>query len=163
MQQAERQAEGQGQSMQSIGDQAEQAQPEARRSEGAAGMSGTSAADSAGDTQQAARTEGQEQEMTLQSFAEKMGVTPDKLIRMDVENDQGESLGEIARILRDSQSKLYMLVETQDFLGFGEDLAAVPAGDFSMGRDGSTLILPNVTEDQLEDMGYDSSKYDILQ
>lgn len=166
----ERQPEGESsRSIASIGDQAEQAQPAARHTEGAGGLSGASETPNTdgdrAEARQAASAEGDGSgaATTLQAFAERMGVTPDKLIRMTVKNDRGEELGEIAHILRDRDSKLYMLIETPAVLGLGDDLAAVRAGDFSTGDDGTSLILPSVTEDELADMAFDATDYDIVQ
>lgn len=115
------------------------------------------------DQEAALPPSGADEAVTLSQFAEKMGVQPDKLIGMNVEGAEGDGIGEIMAILRNQENKLFMLVETTDFLGFGDELAAVPIEKFSMGQDGETLLLEGMTEEDVEQQGYDRTNYDILQ
>lgn len=123
--------------------------------------SGGAAQETADETQTAALPS-DDPEAKLESVAQRLGVSAEELVGMDVENDTGEELGEVMAVLRSPDDRLFMLVQTQDFLGFGDTLAAVPADDFRRSDSGDGLILPNVTEEALEERGYDESDYDVL-
>jgi len=92
-----------------------------------------------------------------------------KLIGMEVENPQGENLGEVKDIMIDSTGRVrYAAVSYGGFMGMGDKMYAVPLDAFTYKRDKDmfyddvTLIL-NVTQEQLkDDMGFDNKNWPNL-
>ncbi len=92
-----------------------------------------------------------------------------KFIGMEVENSQGEDIGEVKDIMIDSKGKVrYAAVSYGGFLGMGDELYAVPMDAFTFKRDTDmfyddvTLIL-DITEDQLKDeKGFDANDWPNL-
>ncbi|MBF0205099.1 MAG: PRC-barrel domain-containing protein [Desulfamplus sp.] len=92
-------------------------------------------------------------------------------IGMEVENPQGESLGEVEDIMIDSTGNVrYAAVSYGGFMGIGERMYAVPMDAFSFKRDKDmfydndvTLIL-NVTQKQLKnEKGFDKKNWPNLE
>lgn len=74
------------------------------------------------------------------------------LLGMDVENVQGEGLGELTDLVVDTGTGQipYALLTSSGFLGFsGEDLL-IPFTAFALSQAGNELILPFVSADQIE-------------
>jgi sporulation protein YlmC with PRC-barrel domain len=92
-----------------------------------------------------------------------------KFIGMEVENPQGENLGEIKDIMIDSTGRVrYAAVSYGGFMGMGDKMYAVPLDAFTFKRekdmffDDVTLIL-NVTQEQLkDDKGFDNKNWPNL-
>ncbi len=92
-----------------------------------------------------------------------------KFIGKEVENAQGENLGEVEDIMIDSKGNVrYAAVSYGGFMGMGDKLYAVPMDAFTFKRDKDmffddvTLVL-NVTEDQLkDDKGFDNKNWPNL-
>ncbi len=92
-----------------------------------------------------------------------------KFIGMEVENPQGENLGEVKDIMIDSTGKVrYAAVSYGGFMGMGDQLYAVPMDAFTFKRDKDmffddvTLVL-NVTQEQLKDeKGFDNKNWPNL-
>lgn len=75
-----------------------------------------------------------------------------KLIGKDVQNAQGESLGEIKDLILDVNNGrvYYAVLEFGGFLGLGEKLFAYPLGTFKASWDTDKLVL-NVPKEKLKD------------
>ena len=92
-----------------------------------------------------------------------------KFIGMEVENAQGENLGEVKDIMLDSTGKVrYAAVSYGGFMGMGDKMYAVPMDAFTFKRDKDmffddvTLVL-NITQDQLkDDTGFDNKNWPNL-
>jgi sporulation protein YlmC with PRC-barrel domain len=92
-----------------------------------------------------------------------------KLIGMEVENQQGENLGEVKDIMIDSNGKVrYTAVSYGGVMGMGEKMYAVPLEAFTFKRerdmfyDDVKLIL-NISQEQLKDQkGFDQNNWPNL-
>ncbi len=92
-----------------------------------------------------------------------------KFIGMEVENPQGENLGEVKDIMLDSTGRVrYVAVSYGGFMGMGDKMYAVPMDAFTFKRDKDmffddvTLVL-NVTQEQLKDeKGFDDKNWPNL-
>jgi sporulation protein YlmC with PRC-barrel domain len=92
-----------------------------------------------------------------------------KLIGMEVENQQGENLGEVKDIIIDSNGKVrYTAVSYGGVMGMGEKMYAVPLEAFTFKRerdmfyDDVKLIL-NISQEQLKDQkGFDQNNWPNL-
>ena len=92
-----------------------------------------------------------------------------KFIGMEVENPQGENLGEIKDIMIDSTGRVrYAAVSYGGLMGMGDKMYAVPLDAFTFKRekdmffDDVTLIL-NVTQEQIkDDKGFDNKNWPDL-
>jgi sporulation protein YlmC with PRC-barrel domain len=92
-----------------------------------------------------------------------------KLIGMDVENPQGDNLGNVKDIVIDSTGKVrYVAVTYGGFMGMGEKKYAVPLEAFTFKRDegmfyDDVIVILNVSEDQLKDEeGFDNDNWPNL-
>jgi len=84
-----------------------------------------------------------------------------QLIGMEVNNPQGDTIGEIKDLVIDTQSgKLeYAALAHGGFLGLGEDLYAYPVSRFLPGQEREELVL-DVTKEQLEQSaGFDDDNW----
>jgi hypothetical protein len=92
-----------------------------------------------------------------------------KLIGMNVENSQGENLGEVKDIIIDSTGKVrYAAVSYGGIMGMGDKMYAVPLDAFTFKRekdmffDDVKLIL-NVTKEKVKDLkGFDNKNWPDL-
>ena len=91
------------------------------------------------------------------------------LIGMEIENSQGENLGEVKDIVLDSKGKVrYVAVSYGGFMGMGDKMYAVPMEAFSLKREkgmfyDDALLILNVTEDQLKnEKGFDNENWPNL-
>lgn len=92
-----------------------------------------------------------------------------KFIGMEVENPQGENLGEVKDIMLDSSGKVrYAAVSYGGFMGLGDKMYAVPMDAFTFKRDkdmffDDVILVLNVTQDQLkDDKGFDNKNWPDL-
>lgn len=92
-----------------------------------------------------------------------------KLIGMNVENPQGEKLGDVKDIVIDSTGKVrYAAVSYGGFMGMGKQLYAVPLEAFTFKRDegwfyDDVKVILDVREDQLKDEeGFDNDNWPNL-
>ena len=84
-----------------------------------------------------------------------------KLIDMDVENAQGQEIGEIRDVVVDANNGRvhYAVLEYGGFLGMGKKLFPFPLSKFRVTADGDELVL-DVPEDRLRKApGFDRSKW----
>ena len=91
------------------------------------------------------------------------------LIGMEVQNAQGEDVGEVEDIVLDSEGKVrYAAVSYGGFLGMGEDMYAVPMKAFTFKRDkdmfyDDVVLMLNVSAEQLKDQkGFDKDNWPNL-
>ncbi len=92
-----------------------------------------------------------------------------KLIGMEVENAQGENLGEVKDIMIDSTGKVrYAAVSYGGIMGMGDQMYAVPLKAFTFKRDkdmffDDVILRLNVTKEQLKDLkGFDNKTWPNL-
>lgn len=88
-------------------------------------------------------------------------VRASKVIGTNVENAQGENLGEIKDLIVDlgSQRVHYAVLASGGALGLGEKLFAYPISAFKPQADGDKLVL-NIDKDRLKDApGFDDDKW----
>ncbi|GAB3552561.1 hypothetical protein GCM10027343_38240 [Noviherbaspirillum agri] len=88
-------------------------------------------------------------------------VRASKVIGKNVENAEGESLGEIKDLIVDlgSQRVHYAVLASGGALGLGEKLFAYPMSAFKSEADGDKLVL-NIAKDKLKDApGFDKDKW----
>jgi sporulation protein YlmC with PRC-barrel domain len=99
---------------------------------------------------------------------EKLGMTKSipskKLVGVNVENPNGEKLGDIEDVVidLDSGKVAYAAVGVGGVLGMGEKLFAVPFGEFKIGHDkNNNLVLAlDISKDRLEKApGFDKSHW----
>ncbi len=93
-----------------------------------------------------------------------------KFIGMEIENAQGENLGEVKDIMLDSKGRVrYAAVSYGGFMGMGDKMYAVPMEAFTFKRDKDMFyddvkLILNVSEDQLkEDKGFDGKNWPNLE
>jgi len=93
-------------------------------------------------------------------------VRASKLIGMNIQNAQGESVGEVSDIVLDARSGRvrYMAVTYGGFLGLGNKMFAVPFEAFKTRQDpddrDETILTLNVTEQQLNGaVGFDEDHW----
>ena len=93
-----------------------------------------------------------------------------KFIGLDIENPQGDNIGEVKDIMLDSTGRVrYVAVSYGGFLGMGKNMYTVPMDAFSFQRDTDsfftdTKLLLNVTEEQLkDDKGFDTGNWPNLE
>ncbi|MGB3222929.1 MAG: PRC-barrel domain-containing protein [Desulforhopalus sp.] len=89
-----------------------------------------------------------------------------KFIGMEIENLQGEDLGEVKDIMLDSKGKVrYAAVSYGGFLGVGDKMFAVPMEAFQFKRESDMFfddvkLILNVSKEQLEgDEGFDDDNW----
>lgn len=90
-----------------------------------------------------------------------LDVRASKVIGKNVENAQGENLGEIKDLIVDvgSQRVRYAVLSFGGALGLGDKLFAYPVSAFKAQADGDKLVL-NVDKDRLKDApGFDKDKW----
>jgi len=92
-----------------------------------------------------------------------------KFIGMEIENAQGEVVGEVKDIMLDSSGKVrYAAVSYGGFLGLGDKLFAVPMEAFKFMRESDMFyddvkLILNISEEQLEDdKGFDNKNWPKL-
>ena len=92
-----------------------------------------------------------------------------KFIGMDIENPQGENLGEVKDIMLDSNGRVrYAAVSYGGFMGMGDKMYAVPMEAFTFKRDKDMFfddvkLILNVSKDQLKnDQGFDGKNWPNL-
>lgn len=92
-----------------------------------------------------------------------------KFIGMEVENPQGENLGEVKDIMIDSTGRVrYAAVSYGGFMGMGDKMYAVPLDAFTYKRDkdmffDDVILTLNITQEQLkDDKGFDNKNWPNL-
>jgi sporulation protein YlmC with PRC-barrel domain len=102
----------------------------------------------------------------LDSKTSGANVRASKLIGMNIQNERGESVGEVNDIVLDANTGKvrYMAVTYGGFLGLGNKMFAVPYEAFACRRDADdpdeTLLVLNVTKQQLEGAtGFDEDSW----
>ncbi|RCV91525.1 DUF6470 family protein [Billgrantia montanilacus] len=69
------------------------------------------------------------------------GIEVSELENLDLINQDGEELGDIERVVRDTQSgEIYVVVTEGGFLGFGEDEMAYPIENLEIRSDGEVVL-----------------------
>lgn len=69
---------------------------------------------------------------------------------MTVYGSEGETVGDVAEVIRGNDGRLLAVVETQSWLGFETGAIAIPM-EF-VRRDGDALRLPSLTKDQVREI-----------
>ena len=92
------------------------------------------------------------QESQSQAALGAQEVRASELLGMDVENREGEQIGEIQDLVIDRASGKveYAALQHGGFLGIGEDLFAYPMSAFGIGEERDKLVL-DVSEERLDD------------
>ncbi len=92
-----------------------------------------------------------------------------KFIGMEIENPQGDNLGEVKDIMLDSTGRVrYAAVSYGGFMGMGDKMFAVPMEAFTFKRDKDMFyddvkLILNVSQDQLKnDKGFDNKNWPNL-
>lgn len=79
-----------------------------------------------------------------------MGYRASELIGRPVRNDDNERIGTIDDLVVDRERVLYAVVEVGGFLGIGDHLIAVPYEALQLNADGTRIVLPGATREELE-------------
>lgn len=77
--------------------------------------------------------------------------TPEEIIGESVENEAGETLGDVDRVVMQN-GEMYAVVGVGGFLGIGEKKVLVPLDRLEISADGATILLAGATGDSLKAM-----------
>ena len=75
-----------------------------------------------------------------------------KLRGQTVRNTQNESLGELDDMIVGKDRVLFAIIEVGGFLGIGSHLIAVPYTSLQISDNGTRIVLPNATKQNVKDM-----------
>ncbi|WP_181870005.1 PRC-barrel domain-containing protein [Halomonas sp. DQ26W] len=93
------------------------------------------------------------------------GIQVSELENRDLINQDGEELGDIERVVRDTQSgDIYVIVTEGGFLGFGEDEMAYPIENLEIRSDGEVVLQSQSGErsaDEFDDDNYEKLDGDV--
>ena len=92
-----------------------------------------------------------------------------KFIGLNIENPQGENIGEVKDIMLDSTGRVsYVAVSYGGFMGMGDKMYTVPMDAFTFKRDSDSFydnvkLILNVSKEQLkDDKGFDTKNWPDL-
>ncbi|MGR2739192.1 PRC-barrel domain-containing protein [Billgrantia sp. Q4P2] len=93
--------------------------------------------------------------------AQGQGIQVSELENRDLVNQDGEELGDIDRVVRDTQSNdTYVVVTEGGFLGFGEDEMAYPVENLEIRSEGEVVLQSQSGERSTED--FDQDDFEVL-
>jgi sporulation protein YlmC with PRC-barrel domain len=78
------------------------------------------------------------------------GYRASKLRGTKVVNPKNESIGSLDDLVVDKERVLFAIIEVGGFLGLGSHLIAVPYKSLQINADGSRIVLPGATREQIK-------------
>lgn len=77
------------------------------------------------------------------------GYRATKLVKADVENSGGETIGSIDDLVVDREKVLFAILQVGGFLGMGGFLVAIPYNSLQINGDGSKIVLAQGSKEEL--------------
>ena len=78
------------------------------------------------------------------------GYRASKLRGVTVSNPQNQKIGDLDDLIVGKDRVLFAIVEVGGFLGIGSHLIAVPYNSLQINEDGSRIVLPGATREQVK-------------